>query len=58
MTEAGGPSRSVVVTYGEKQVLTMLEAIAQDCLDTIVSIPWLLSVEQQKPDYGLGTTKR
>ena len=34
ISEKGGPSRPVVVTCGEKQVLTMLEASAPNCTGT------------------------
>ena len=46
-SENGGPSRPVVVTCGEKQVLTTLEAPAPDCTETLISIHLLLSPEQK-----------
>ena len=36
--EEGGPSRPVVVTCGEKQLLTTLEAPAPDCTENLISI--------------------
>ena len=42
-SEDGGPSRPVVVTCGEKQILTTLEAPAPDCTETLISIHLLLS---------------
>ena len=47
IAEDGGPSRPVVVTCGEKQVLTTLEAPAPDCTETLISIHLLLSAEQK-----------
>ena len=47
IAEDGGPSRPVVVTFGEKQVLTTLEAPAPDCTETLISIHLLLSAEQK-----------
>ena len=46
-SEEGGPSRPVVVTCGEKQILTTLEAPAPDCTETLISIHLLLSAEQR-----------
>ena len=36
-SEEGGPSRPVVVTCGEKQVFTTLEAPAPNCTETLIS---------------------
>ena len=47
IAEDGGPSRPVVVTCGEKQVLTTLEAPAPDCTETLISIHLLLLAEQK-----------
>ena len=47
IADDGGPSRPVVVTCGEKQVLTTLEAPAPDCTETLISIHLLLSAEQK-----------
>ena len=47
IAEDGGPSRPVVVTCGEKQVLITLEAPAPDCTETLISIHLLLSAEQK-----------
>ena len=46
-SEDGGPSRPVVVTCGEKHILTTLEAPAPDCTETLISIHLLLSAEQK-----------
>ena len=47
VAEAGGPSRPIVVTCGEKQVLiTTLEAPAPNCTEILISIHLLLSAEQ------------
>ena len=45
-SEKGGPSRPVVVTCGEKQILTTLEALAPDCTETLIPIHLLLSAAQ------------
>ena len=45
--EVGGPSRPVVVTCSEKQILTTLEAPGSDCTETLISIHLLLSAEQK-----------
>ena len=47
VAEAGGPSRPIVVTCGEKQVLTTLEAPAPKCTETLISIHLLLSAKQK-----------
>ena len=47
VAEAGGPSRPIIVTCGEKQVLTTLEAPAPNCTETLISIHLLLSAEQK-----------
>ena len=47
VAEAGGPSRPIVVTCGEKQVLTTLEAAAPNCTESLISIHLLLSAEQK-----------
>ena len=47
VAEAGGPSRPVVITCGEKPVLTTLEAPAPNCTETLSSIHLLLSAEQK-----------
>ena len=46
-SEEGDTSRPVVVTCGEKQILTTLEASAPDCTETLISIHLLLSAEQK-----------
>ena len=45
VADAGGPSRPIIVTCGEKQVLTTLEAPAPNCTETLISIHLLLSAE-------------
>ena len=58
VAEDGGPSRPVVVTCGEKQVLTTLEAPAPDCTETLISIHLLLSAEQKmRPTLTLSQLK-
>ena len=58
VAEAGGPSRPVVITCGEKQVLTTLEAPAPDCTETLISIHLLLSAEQKtRPELTLAQIK-
>ena len=58
VAEAGGPSRPVVITCGEKQVLTTLEAPAPDCTETLISIHLLLSAEQKsRPELTLSQLK-
>ena len=57
-SEDGGPSRPVVVTCGEKQILTTLEAPAHDCTETLISIHLLLSAEQKaRPTLTLAQLK-
>ena len=57
-SEEGGPSRHVVVTCGEKQILTTLEAPAPDCTETLISIHLLLSAEQKaRPNLTLAQLK-
>ena len=57
-SEEGGPSRSVVVTCGEKQILTTLEAPAPNCTETLISIHLLLSTEQKaRPELRLAQLK-
>ena len=57
-SEGGGPSRPVVVTCGEKQILTTLEAPAPDCTETLISIHLLLSAEQKaRPNLTLAQLK-
>ena len=57
-SEEGGPSRHVVVTCGEKQILTTLEAPAPDCTETLISIHLLLSAEQKaRPSLTLAHLK-
>ena len=57
-SEEGGPSRPVVVTCGEKQILTTLEAPAPDCTETLTSIHLLLSAEQKaRPNLTLAQLK-
>ena len=46
VAEVGGPSRPIIVTCGEKQVLTTLEAPGPNCTETLISIHLLLSAEQ------------
>ena len=48
VADAGGPSRPIVVTCGEKQVLPTLEAPAPDCTETLISIHLLLLAEQKQ----------
>ena len=58
VAEAGGPSRPVVITCGEKQVLTTLEAPAPDCTETLISIHLLLSAElKSRPELTLAQLK-
>ena len=58
ISEEGGPSRPVVVTCGEKQILTTLEAPALDCTETLISIHLLLSAEQKaRPNLTLAQLK-
>ena len=47
VAEAGGPSRPDIVTCGEKEVLTTLEAPAPNCTEVLISIHLLLSAEQK-----------
>ena len=57
-SEEGGPSCPVVVTCGEKQVLTTLEAPAPKCTETLKSIHLLLSAEQKaRPELTLAQLK-
>ena len=57
-SEEGGPSRPVVVTFGEKQILTTLEAPVPDCTETLISIHLLLSAEQKaRPNLTLAQLK-
>ena len=57
-SDEGGPSRPVVVTCGEKQILTTLEAPAPKCTETLISIHWLLSAEQNaRPNLTLAQLK-
>ena len=44
--EEAGPSRPVIVTCGEKQILTTLEAPAPDCTETL--FPFTYSYRQNK----------
>ena len=44
---AGCPSRPIVVTCGEKQMLTTLEASAPNCTEVLISIHLLLLAEQK-----------
>ena len=58
ISEEGGPSRPVVVTCGEKQILTTLEAPAPDCTENLISIHLLLSAEQKaRPNLTLAQLK-
>ena len=58
ISEEGGPSRPVVVTCGEKQILTTLEAPAPNCTETLISIHLLLSAEQKaRPNLTLAQLK-
>ena len=58
VAEAGGPSRPIIVTCGEKRVLTTLEAPAPDCTETLISIHLLLSAEQKlRPELTLAQLK-
>ena len=57
-SEEGGLSRPVIVTCGEKQILTTLEAPAPDCTETLISIHLLLSAEQKaRPNLTLAQLK-
>ena len=48
----------MVVTCGEKQILTTLEAPAPDCTETLISIHLLLSAEQKaRPNLTLAQLK-
>ena len=56
--EVGGPSRPVVATCGENQVLTTLESPGPDCTETLISIHLLLSAEQKlRPALTLAQLK-
>ena len=58
VAEAGGPSHPLIVTCGEKQVLTTLEAPTPKCTETLVSIHLLLSTEQKlRPALTLAQLK-
>ena len=58
VAEAGGHSRPIVITCGEKQVLTILQAPAPDCTETLISIHLLLSAEQKsRPELTLAQLK-
>ena len=58
IAEAGDHSRPVVITRGEKQVLTTLEAPAPNCTETLISIHLLLSAEQKsRPALTLAQLK-
>ena len=58
VAEAGGPSRPVIVTCGEKQVLTTLEAPAPNCIETLISIHLIISAEQKsRPELTLAQLK-
>ena len=57
-SEKGGPSRPVVVTCGEKQNLTTLEAPGPNCTETLISIHLLLSAEQKaRPELTFAQLK-
>ena len=57
-SEEGGPSRHVVVTCGEKQILTTLEVPSPNCTETLISIHLLLSAEQKaRPGLTLAQLK-
>ena len=47
VAEAGGPSRPIIVTCGEKQVLATLETPAPNCTENLISIHLLLSAEHK-----------
>ena len=58
IVEAGGPSRPVVVTCGEKQILTTLEASVPNCTETLISSHLLLSAKQKaRPNLTLHQLK-
>ena len=58
VAEAGGTSRPVLITCGEEQVLTTLEAPAPNCTETLISIHLLLSAEQKsRPTLTLAQLK-
>ena len=58
VAEDGGPSRPIVVTCGEKHVLTTLEAPARDCTETLITIHLLLLAEQKlRPALTLAHVK-
>ena len=58
-SEEVGPSRPVVATCGEEQILTTLEAPVPDCTETLSSIRLLLSAEQKaRPSLTLSEIKR
>ena len=48
IAEAEGPSRPVVVTCNEKEILTTLGASALNCTETIIPIHLVLSIEQKR----------
>ena len=57
--EEGGPSHPVVVTCGEKQILTTLEAPAPNWTEVLVSIHLTLSAEQKtRPNFRLAQLER
>ena len=58
VAEAGGPSRPIIVTCGEKLGLTTLEAPAPSCTETLISTHLLLSAEQKsRPELTLAQLK-
>ena len=58
VAEAGGPSRAVIDTCGEKQVFTTLEAPVPNCTETLICIHLLLSAEQKlRPELTLTQLK-
>ena len=57
-SEELGPPRPVVMTCGEKQILTTLETAASDCAESLISIHLLLSAEQKaRPSLTLAQLK-
>ena len=58
VAEAGAPSRPIIVTDGEKQVLTTLEAPSTNFTETLISMYLFHSAEQNsRPELTLAQLK-
>ena len=57
VAEAGCPSRPIVATCGQKQVLTTLEAPAPNCTETLISIHLLSAEQKARPELTLAQLK-